>query len=210
MPGTLVLIVLVGDHAAALVELDADLVQPKALGVRTAADGDQHDIGFERLARRRPRPARPSTVSAPLLRSTPATLVAELEVHALLCEHALELLGDLAVHARHDAVEEFDHGHLARRAAATPSPVRARSTPAPITSRRFGHGWQAPARRSRRRCASRRSRRRAAASTSEPVAMTMCLASTCRARRRWRRRPRPCRAPAIVPAPTMRSRPCSS
>ena len=53
-------------------------------------------------------------------------------------EQALELLGDFAVDARHDAVEEFDH-----RAPASPSrrhtePSSSPITPAPTTSSRLG------------------------------------------------------------------------
>ena len=40
----------VDDDAAALVALDADLVEAEALGVGPPADGDQHDVGVERLA----------------------------------------------------------------------------------------------------------------------------------------------------------------
>ena len=41
----------------------------------------------------------------------------ELELEALLFENALELLGDLAIHARQDAVEIFDHRDLGAEAA---------------------------------------------------------------------------------------------
>ena len=41
---------LVGRDALAPVELDADLLQPEPLDRRRAADGDQHQIGFDRLA----------------------------------------------------------------------------------------------------------------------------------------------------------------
>ena len=44
-------------------------------------------------------------------------LGAELELEALLPEDALELLGDLAVHAGQDAVEILDHRHLGAEAA---------------------------------------------------------------------------------------------
>ena len=57
------------------------------------------------------------TVAAPSLTSTPVTLDDELELHALLAEDALELLADLAVHARQDPVEILDHGHLGPEAA---------------------------------------------------------------------------------------------
>jgi hypothetical protein len=37
----------VDDDAAALVELEADVLEAEALGVRAAADGDEDDVGFE-------------------------------------------------------------------------------------------------------------------------------------------------------------------
>ena len=52
-------------------------------------------------------------------------LVAELELKALFLEHALELLGDLAVLAWQDAVEELDHRHLG----AEPPPDRTQFEP---------------------------------------------------------------------------------
>ena len=41
----------IDDDAAALVALDAGLVEAEALGVGHAADGDQHHVGFDRLRR---------------------------------------------------------------------------------------------------------------------------------------------------------------
>ena len=87
-----------------------------------AADRDEHDVGGERLGRalalrrrdadRRGRPCR--AVDA-------RHLGAEAERKALLLENALALLGDLAVHAGQDAVEELDDRHLG----AEPPPDRA-------------------------------------------------------------------------------------
>jgi hypothetical protein len=55
----------------------------------------------------------------------PGHLGAELELHALLGENPLELLGDVAVHAAEDRVEILDHGHLG----AEPRPDRAHFQP---------------------------------------------------------------------------------
>ena len=53
-------------------------------------------------------------------------LVAEMELEALLLQHALELLGDLAVHAGQDAVEKLDDRHLRAEPRARPSRAPAR------------------------------------------------------------------------------------
>jgi hypothetical protein len=42
--------VLVGGDALALVELDADALEPEPLDERAAADGDEHQVGLDRLA----------------------------------------------------------------------------------------------------------------------------------------------------------------
>ena len=44
-------------------------------------------------------------------------LRAEAELDALLLQDALERGGDLGIHARHDAVEELDHGDLGAKPA---------------------------------------------------------------------------------------------
>ena len=116
-------------------------------------------------------------------------------------------LGDLAVHARHDAVEELDHRHLG----AEPAPDRAHLEPdiaAADHHQMRSAPWPAPARRSRRRSASRRSSTPGSGITSEPVAMTMFLASSvCSPPPSASRRP--CRRPAAAPAPLTIGRPCS-
>ena len=124
MPGTLVLRCAVDLDAAALVERDAGL-------------GKAEPVGEGR------RPVAISTTSASIVSAAPpltgskvtrrallglgdaGDLGAELEVEALLGEHALELLGDLAVHAAEDRVEIFDHGDLG----AEPRPDRAELEP---------------------------------------------------------------------------------
>ena len=80
--------------------------------IGAAADRHQHDVGLDRLGRAalgRLHRQRDAVVAAS---RRLVTLVAELELQALLGQHALERLGDLAVHAGHDAVEELDHRHL--------------------------------------------------------------------------------------------------
>ena len=102
-------------HAAAIVERDAGFLQAEALGVGHAADADQHDVGLQRLRRTAGR--RLDLGRQRLARSIDAgDLGAELERKALLLEDALELLGDLAVHAGQDAIEEFHHGDLGAEA----------------------------------------------------------------------------------------------
>ncbi len=61
----------------------------------------------------------------------PRDLGRELELHALLAEDALELLADLAVHARQDAVEVLDHGDLRAARRRQTEPSSRPMTPAP-------------------------------------------------------------------------------
>ncbi len=104
----------VGDHAA-LVGNDADALQAQALGERTAADGDQHVVGLDRLG---------GAAGDGLDRQLHALgrglragdLRAQLELEALLGEDLLELGGHFGVGARQDAVQELDHGHLGAQA----------------------------------------------------------------------------------------------
>ena len=51
MPGDLGAEVVVGLDLAALVDLEAGLVEAEAVGVGPAADRDQHDVGLDRLGR---------------------------------------------------------------------------------------------------------------------------------------------------------------
>src|SRR5580698_10179881 len=98
-------------HAAAIVERDTSFLQTEALGVRDATDADQHDVRldlFHSSTRRRL-----NLGNQRLARGVDArNLGAKLERETLLLEDALELLGDLAVHAGQDAIEKFDHGDL--------------------------------------------------------------------------------------------------
>src|SRR6202043_467166 len=101
----------IGDHAPARIALHAQLVEAEPIGVRPAADGDEHDVGVERLllaVRALHEHAQPF---AALFDSR--NLARQQELHALALQDALELPGDLAVEAGRDTVEKFDDGHLA-------------------------------------------------------------------------------------------------
>ena len=161
-------------------------LEPEALGVGTAADRDQHDIGFERLrlaARRRldRRPSRPLAVF-----STPATFWPRWKTKPCFSSMRWNCLATSRVHARQDAVEEFDDGDLG----AEPAPDRAELEPddagadddelvrhgvasssAPVEETMIFSSIATPG----------------SGATSEPVAMTMALVSTASACRRRRR-----------------------
>ena len=111
------------DHAA--LHRDAERLEAEVPSVRPPPDRDQHDVGLHRL-----RLAAAGGLDRRLhgfahfldLRH----LVAEMEREALLFQQPLELLGDLAVHAGKDAVEELHHGDLGAERGARPSRVRGR------------------------------------------------------------------------------------
>src|SRR6185437_2631627 len=110
-------------HAAAVIERDARLLKPEALGIGHAADADENDIGFDHFLR-----AARSGLDLGrkhLARINRRDLGAELELESLLLEYALELPRDLAIHAGQDAIEKFDHGDLG----AEPVPDRAELEP---------------------------------------------------------------------------------
>ena len=169
---------LVDDDPAALVERDAGLLEAEARGVGPAADGDEHDIGLERLG-----VAAGGRLDRDLERLAGGIdrgdLARQAEGDALLGEEALGLLRHLAVHAGQDAVEELDDGHLA----AEPPPDRAE-----LEADDAGADDDQPLRhRGQRQRAGRGDdallvdrRRPEAASNSEPVAMTIAFASTSR------------------------------
>src|SRR5579863_9394024 len=111
-------------HAATVVERDARFFQTETLGVGNAADRDQHDIGFDLFGS--PARRRLNLRDERLARSIDAgDLGAKLEREALLLEHTLKLSGDLAVHARQDAIEKLHHRHLRTE----PVPHRAKLEP---------------------------------------------------------------------------------
>ena len=104
----------VDDDLAAL-RLDPKRLEPQALGERTPSNGDQHNVGLDRLR---------LAACCRLDRHLDARarlfdlrhLVAEVKREALLFQRALHQLGDLAVDSGQDAVEKFDHGHLGSQA----------------------------------------------------------------------------------------------
>ena len=92
------------------------MLEAEAFRVGHAADGDEHHIGLDGLRRAAGgglEGERRALAGVLHLRD----LGAELELEALLAEDALEVLGDLPVHAGQDAVEILDHGHLGAEAA---------------------------------------------------------------------------------------------
>ena len=102
----------VGDDAAAFVQRNAHLVQAQTVGIGPPSDGDQHDIGFDHgLVAARGGLDRDG--QAGLLFLHARNLGGKLEGNALLGEDALKRFGDFQVDSRRDAVEEFDHRHIA-------------------------------------------------------------------------------------------------
>ena len=105
---------------------DARLLEAEPFGVGHAADRDEHDSRPRSSPPRRPPTGSIVTRRRRRLRLVDARdLVPSLKLDALLGQHALELLGDLAVHAGQDAVEELDDRHLG----AEPPPHRAELQP---------------------------------------------------------------------------------
>src|ERR1700680_503912 len=94
--------------AALLVKRDTRFLKAEAFGVRHAADGHEHHVGFHGLAL-----AAAGGLDRHLERLTlglhGGTLVAEADLDALLLLDALELARHVGVHTGQDAVEELDH-----------------------------------------------------------------------------------------------------
>ncbi len=97
--------------ATAIVGCNAKLGEAKPLGVRNAADRDQHHVAVEQFLH-----AATSLLDLHLATGGPGLdaqhLGAELEGDTLLFEDALKGLGDLCVHPRRDAIEHLDNRHL--------------------------------------------------------------------------------------------------
>src|SRR6516165_9028858 len=120
------------------IERDADRLQPQAFRHRAAADGHEHDIGFKRRSLAA-RGGFDRNLQARRLFFDLRDLLTEKEGEALLFEDALELLGDLAIHAGQDAIQEFDHRDLG----AEPRPDGAKFKPdhtAADNEKPFRHG----------------------------------------------------------------------
>jgi len=110
--GNLSAVLLVNDQAALLVLLNADVLQAETLGVRSATDGDQNDIGLERLlvATLGSLGVEDDGLAAVV---TLGDLGAGQELNALLLEDLLDLLGNLRIHAgATDLVQELNDGNL--------------------------------------------------------------------------------------------------
>ncbi|MNS24025.1 hypothetical protein D3C72_558570 [compost metagenome] len=109
----------VGEHAA-FVGAQADVLQTEALGVRATTDGHQHVIGFQQLGS-----AASGRLDAELHTvggsGGAGDFRTQLERDALFAQRALQGFAGLAIDARADAVEVFDHGDLR----AEPPPYRA-------------------------------------------------------------------------------------
>ena len=101
--------IMIGLDLTALVRGQPRLVEREAVGVRTAADRNEDDIGFERFGvASRGGLERQHGLLA--LHFGPGDLGLELEVHALLLEDLVRFLANVAVHPGQDLVEKLDHG----------------------------------------------------------------------------------------------------
>ena len=100
----------------AVVQFHPGRFQAQALGIRAAADGQQHDVRGDRLRRAAlHRLHRQGDAGFGGRRA--GHLRAEAEFDPLLLQDALERGGDLGIHARDDPVEEFHDRHLGAQAA---------------------------------------------------------------------------------------------
>ncbi len=125
------------DDAAALVALNADLIETKPVRVRPPADGDEDRVGFDRLARAALRPARPTPTSTAPFFSTPTTLLASLNFMPCRSSRrwncfAISLSMPGTMRSRNSTTVTSDPSR--RHTEPSSSPI----TPAPITSSRFG------------------------------------------------------------------------
>lgn len=90
---------LVDDHTATLVNLKANVLKTKAVGVWTATDGNEDNVSIEGLLFSALGGLN-SDLDALALGITSGDLGVELELHALLLEKLLRLLCDVLVHTR--------------------------------------------------------------------------------------------------------------
>jgi hypothetical protein len=102
----------VGADAATLIERHTHHFEPEALGVGLAADGHERYVEIGQFHVAAGRRFHAGGERAVFLLVDRLDLGRELELHALLLQHALHLPGGLAVEAGDDAVEELDDGHL--------------------------------------------------------------------------------------------------
>ena len=101
--------IFVGFDTTAFVEFNTNFIQAKAGGVRTATDGNQHHVSFEFLCIAAFGRFN-SQGHAGLGGFCCGYLVAEFEFKTLLGKDALGLFDQLAIHARQNAVQEFNNG----------------------------------------------------------------------------------------------------
>ena len=209
MPGTLVAKCVVDDDAAAVVQLRRRPRRGRDLRCRAAADGDEHA--------RRPRS---SSASPPAAGSTVTCAAAGvLRRRSPWCRAGTSMPCLPRMRWNCLATSPSMPGRMRSRNSITvtleprrarPSRAPGRCTPPP--TRRCACGTSASVERPGRGDdrASRRWRRPAGGATSEPVAMTIALASST-----WRAVPSAgdldlARRRAIVPVPWIRRRSCSS
>src|SRR5438067_2199251 len=88
------------------VELNPDGIETEAVGIRHAADRDEHAIAIKRGG------AGALDDAAVFLDASRRDSAAEAEFDALLLQERMRIAGDLAIRAGKDAVEEFEHSHF--------------------------------------------------------------------------------------------------
>ena len=115
----------IDDDPAAIVLLHADGFETEAFGVRHAADRHENDIGFDRLRSTAARGRLDFHLQCFAGGIDRRDLRRQFEGKTLLLQHAVELVGDLAIDAGQNVIEEFDDRHLG----AEPPPHRAELEP---------------------------------------------------------------------------------
>ena len=109
--GDVGLVAAVDDDALFCIERDSGFRQAKAVRKGRTADGDENDVGGNTL--NRPTSRRFNGGNNALAISLDAgNLARKTEDNALFFENALERFGDVAIHARQNAIEIFDDCHL--------------------------------------------------------------------------------------------------
>ncbi len=111
---------IVDGNAAALVELDADIFETQAIGIRFAADRYEHDVAAQHFFFAAGRRFHREHEAFAFYVFDAGYFHAELEMHFLFFQHALELLGDFRIHRAADFIEIFHHGYFR----AEPAPDR--------------------------------------------------------------------------------------
>ena len=116
------------------------LVKTKSVRIRNTSHRHQHHVGLERFNRTaRRRFGRQHHLALGFAGAR--HLGRQLEGEALFLQHALEVLGHIAVHARQDAVEIFDHRHLRAEPGIDRSQLEP-DDPGPDHRQSFRHGLE--------------------------------------------------------------------